>query len=105
MKNEKKKGTNHNNVKYIASVVYWCIHFVSILIVPVQQILCIIVSVYNWNLEFCVVFQWALAKSNPSALRETSVEVPNITWEDVGGLEQVKRELQELVQVGKAKEI
>lgn len=27
------------------------------------------------------------------------VEVPNITWEDIGGLEDVKRELQELVQV------
>ena len=36
--------------------------------------------------------------SNPSALRETVVEVPNVTWEDVGGLEGVKRELQEVVQ-------
>lgn len=36
--------------------------------------------------------------SNPSALRETVVEVPNVTWEDVGGLENVKRELQEVVQ-------
>ena len=43
--------------------------------------------------------QWALGKSNPSALRETSVEVPNVSWEDVGGLESVKKELQELVQV------
>lgn len=43
--------------------------------------------------------QWALSKSNPSALRETAVEVPTVTWEDVGGLENVKRELQELVQV------
>ena len=42
--------------------------------------------------------QWALSKSNPSALRETSVEVPNVTWDDVGGLENVKKELQELVQ-------
>lgn len=45
------------------------------------------------------VFQWALSQSNPSALRETVVEVPNISWEDIGGLEDVKRELQELVQV------
>merc|ERR1712141_679144 len=43
-------------------------------------------------------FRWALGKSNPSALRETSVEVPNVSWEDVGGLENVKKELQELVQ-------
>jgi len=43
-------------------------------------------------------FRWALGKSNPSALRETSVEVPNVSWDDVGGLEGVKRELQELVQ-------
>lgn len=43
-------------------------------------------------------FRWALGKSNPSALRETSVEVPTVTWDDVGGLENVKKELQELVQ-------
>ena len=43
-------------------------------------------------------FRWALSKSNPSALRETAVEVPNVTWDDVGGLENVKKELQELVQ-------
>ncbi|XP_067928334.1 transitional endoplasmic reticulum ATPase-like [Watersipora subatra] len=43
-------------------------------------------------------FRWALGKSNPSALRETAVEVPNVTWNDVGGLEKVKQELQELVQ-------
>ncbi|MCD7447936.1 AAA ATPase cdc48 [Datura stramonium] len=43
-------------------------------------------------------FQTALGASNPSALRETVVEVPNISWEDIGGLENVKRELQETVQ-------
>lgn len=43
-------------------------------------------------------FKTALGMSNPSALRETVVEVPNTTWEDVGGLEGVKRELQELIQ-------
>ncbi|TNN15960.1 Transitional endoplasmic reticulum ATPase, partial [Schistosoma japonicum] len=43
-------------------------------------------------------FRWALGKSNPSALRETTVEVPNVTWMIIGGLENVKRELQELVQ-------
>jgi len=43
-------------------------------------------------------FKWALGQSNPSALRETVVEVPNVSWDDIGGLENVKRELQELVQ-------
>lgn len=43
-------------------------------------------------------FATALGTSNPSALRETVVEVPNITWEDIGGLDNVKRELQETVQ-------
>jgi len=43
-------------------------------------------------------FRTALGVSNPSALRETAVEVPNVTWEDIGGLESVKRELQEVVQ-------
>ncbi|CAN1252997.1 Cell division cycle protein 48 homolog [Linum perenne] len=43
-------------------------------------------------------FQTALGTSNPSALRETVVEVPNCSWEDIGGLENVKRELQETVQ-------
>lgn len=43
-------------------------------------------------------FKTALGISNPSALRETVVEVPNVSWEDIGGLETVKRELQETVQ-------
>ncbi|VAH74692.1 unnamed protein product [Triticum turgidum subsp. durum] len=40
----------------------------------------------------------ALVGTNPSALRETIVEVPNVTWNDIGGLDGVKRELQETVQ-------
>lgn len=43
-------------------------------------------------------FRWALKQSNPSALRETVVEVPNVGWNDIGGLADTKRELQELVQ-------
>lgn len=43
-------------------------------------------------------FRWALQKSSPSALRETVVEVPNTTWKDIGGLEGVKKELQEMIQ-------
>ncbi|KAL6902227.1 hypothetical protein ACP4OV_005103 [Aristida adscensionis] len=40
----------------------------------------------------------ALSTTNPSALRETVVEVPNVSWNDIGGLDGVKRELQETVQ-------
>eukprot|EP01105_Mastigella_eilhardi_P021580 TRINITY_DN523_c0_g1_i1.p1 TRINITY_DN523_c0_g1~~TRINITY_DN523_c0_g1_i1.p1 ORF type:complete len:822 (-),score=243.75 TRINITY_DN523_c0_g1_i1:76-2484(-) len=43
-------------------------------------------------------FRTAMGISNPSALRETVVEVPNVSWEDIGGLEDVKRELKETVQ-------
>ena len=40
----------------------------------------------------------ALASMNPSAQCETIVDVPNVSWNDIGGLEGVKRELQETVQ-------
>merc|ERR1711910_277235 len=43
-------------------------------------------------------FRYAMGKSTPSAIRETVVEVPTVTGDDVGGLENVKKELQELVQ-------
>ena len=43
-------------------------------------------------------FRYAMGKSTPSAIRETVVEVPTVTWGDIGGLENVKKELQELVQ-------
>merc|ERR1711935_28747 len=43
-------------------------------------------------------FRHALGVSNPSSLRETVVEIPNTSWEDIGGLEDVKRDLKELVQ-------
>mmetsp|Transcript_6325 Transcript_6325/g.8834 ORF Transcript_6325/g.8834 Transcript_6325/m.8834 type:complete len:814 (-) Transcript_6325:131-2572(-) len=43
-------------------------------------------------------FKFALGTSNPSSLRETVVEVPNVSWNDIGGLVDVKNELRELVQ-------
>ena len=43
-------------------------------------------------------FKFALGTSNPSSLRETVVEVPSTTWNDIGGLFDVKNELRELVQ-------
>lgn len=42
-------------------------------------------------------FKEAVRTSNPSALRETFVEVPNVNWKDIGGLEECKRELIEMV--------
>jgi transitional endoplasmic reticulum ATPase len=42
-------------------------------------------------------FKHALGNTNPSSLRETVVEVPNVSWEDIGGLEEVKKSLQEMI--------
>jgi len=42
-------------------------------------------------------FRVAMGATNPSSLRETVVEVPDVTWDDIGGLEQTKKELQELI--------
>ena len=43
-------------------------------------------------------FKFALASANPASLRETVVEVPNVSWDDIGGLSDVKNELKEMVQ-------
>jgi transitional endoplasmic reticulum ATPase len=43
-------------------------------------------------------FQEALKAVNPSVLRSTVVEVPNVKWSDIGGLEDVKKQLIEMVQ-------
>jgi transitional endoplasmic reticulum ATPase len=43
-------------------------------------------------------FKEALKVVRPSALREVLVEVPNVKWSDVGGLEDVKQELIEAVE-------
>jgi len=42
-------------------------------------------------------FMSSLASINPSSLRETFVEVPNIKWSDIGGLEETKTSLQEMI--------
>eukprot|EP00585_Thalassiosira_rotula_P009725 CAMPEP_0196151124 /NCGR_PEP_ID=MMETSP0910-20130528/33084_1 /TAXON_ID=49265 /ORGANISM="Thalassiosira rotula, Strain GSO102" /LENGTH=907 /DNA_ID=CAMNT_0041414425 /DNA_START=158 /DNA_END=2881 /DNA_ORIENTATION=+ len=42
-------------------------------------------------------FMHALSVCDPSTLRENKVEVPDIKWEDIGGLEDTKRDLQEMV--------
>jgi len=42
-------------------------------------------------------FMHALTVCDPSTLRENKVEVPDVGWADIGGLEDTKRELQEMV--------
>mmetsp|Transcript_3624 Transcript_3624/g.8292 ORF Transcript_3624/g.8292 Transcript_3624/m.8292 type:complete len:918 (+) Transcript_3624:66-2819(+) len=42
-------------------------------------------------------FVHALSTCDPSTLRDNKVEVPDVKWADIGGLEQTKRELQEMV--------
>ena len=42
--------------------------------------------------------QRAQAQIGPSAMREVALEVPKVTWADVGGLQGVKQRLQEAVQ-------
>jgi transitional endoplasmic reticulum ATPase len=43
-------------------------------------------------------FQKALIEVTPSGMREVFIENPDVKWDDVGGLEDVKRELQEAVE-------
>jgi transitional endoplasmic reticulum ATPase len=43
-------------------------------------------------------FREALKVVRPSAMREVLVEVPNVKWNDVGGLDNVKQELKEAVE-------
>ncbi len=44
-------------------------------------------------------FMNALHEIQPSALREVYVEKPNVHWDDIGGLEEAKRELKEAVEL------
>ncbi len=43
-------------------------------------------------------FKNALKLVEPSAMREVMIEIPNVTWNDVGGLEEVKSLLKEVVE-------
>ncbi|KAJ8598420.1 hypothetical protein CTAYLR_007646 [Chrysophaeum taylorii] len=43
-------------------------------------------------------FARALKTCNPASLRESAVEVPDVSWNDVGGLDEVKQELKETVE-------
>lgn len=43
-------------------------------------------------------FEKAVKTSEPSALREIYVEIPEISWDDIGGLENVKRQIIETLE-------
>jgi transitional endoplasmic reticulum ATPase len=43
-------------------------------------------------------FEEALREITPSAMREVYIETPEVRWTEIGGLEQVKKELQEAVE-------
>ena len=43
-------------------------------------------------------FKNALRGIEPSAMREFLVEIPKVTWDDIGGLEEVKQQLREAVE-------
>ena len=43
-------------------------------------------------------YQFALREVTPAGMREVYIEKPEIRWDEVGGLESVKRELQEAVE-------
>ncbi|MDA3836611.1 MAG: CDC48 family AAA ATPase [Nanoarchaeota archaeon] len=43
-------------------------------------------------------FEAALKVVRPSAMREVLVEAPNVSWDNVGGLEDIKRDLKEAVE-------
>ena len=44
-------------------------------------------------------FELALSQTRPSALRETLISIPDVSWSDIGGLEAVKQRLQETVEL------
>jgi transitional endoplasmic reticulum ATPase len=43
-------------------------------------------------------FMDSMKSINPSALREVFIEVPNVHWEDIGGLDELKESLKEVVE-------
>jgi transitional endoplasmic reticulum ATPase len=58
--------------------------------IPFEKLLSLEVTMEN--------FREALREVEPSAIREVFVEVPNVQWDDVGGLESIKQELIEAIE-------
>ncbi len=44
-------------------------------------------------------FEIALSQIRPSALRETLISIPDVSWSDIGGLDEVKQRLQDTVEL------
>jgi len=43
-------------------------------------------------------FESSLRSVEPSALREVMIEIPRVTWDDIGGLHEIKQELREAIE-------
>src|SRR5690606_24488196 len=44
-------------------------------------------------------FDRALKRVQPSAMREIMIQVPNVTWKDIGGLAEVRERMQESIEL------
>jgi transitional endoplasmic reticulum ATPase len=44
-------------------------------------------------------FELALSQTRPSAMRETLISIPEVSWRDIGGLEAVKQRLRDTVEL------
>lgn len=59
-------------------------------------------SVNHPECEGCVAirdFNVAQSRIRPSALREFSVEIPSVRWDDIGGLDDAKQALKEMIEL------
>jgi len=43
-------------------------------------------------------FEYSMKMVEPSAMREVLIEIPKVKWEDIGGLEEIKRSMKEVIE-------
>ncbi len=43
-------------------------------------------------------FEYSMKMVEPSAMREVLIEVPKVKWEDIGGLEEIKKSMKEVIE-------
>ena len=56
----------------------------------------------NFEGNMCLSFehlQSAIAKTKPSSIRGVTMEVPSVKWDDIGGMQQVKNQLREAIEL------